>query len=138
MDCRICSNTIELSAKDVEREKYSFLPVDVCTSCIKSALAPVKGMRYCTTCGVICGNTHLKCYSCRNPEYTKVKFFSCKCGATVCNKTKCSEKCDLIYERSKVSFCHLCTKCIPNISRDILYCSSSCARRYEEPMRINT
>lgn len=136
MKCRLCNSNTILSAKDVDRERFNFLPIDICTYCIKDGLKPVKGIRYCEYCHKITSNRYTKCYECRHPEFSKVKFSKCECGKIVCNKTECNPFCA---KHTPVSFCKVCDACIKVERHRFVYCSTACEnkiRRYLEKERI--
>ena len=123
MNCRICNKPKTITARDINPEKYSFIPSDVCSSCIKEAIAPVKRGKFCDGCKVPISSRHSYCEKCRKPEYSKVMFHTCKCGKIICNKKQCTELCG---EFSKVKFCKVCTSCIKIIKHDFVYCSQKC------------
>lgn len=52
MKCSICNSVKDICTKDLDRVKYSYLPEDICSTCIRKALKPSR-QRYCPTCGKV-------------------------------------------------------------------------------------
>jgi hypothetical protein len=135
MICKLCNVKYRVMNKDIDREKYSYIPENICGDCIFSAIRV--SSRVICECGYV---RHLvsknypkvrytqSCSLCKPKvyEHTKIKLTNCSCGKVCVNKKLCTPTC---MKFTKISYCPTCSKVGKWLGKESMYCSRTCFNR---------